>query len=143
MYMVWWSFQGLLLRTKSAMKNRGFTFIELLVVVTIIMVLTTAGAVSYRQTNAGARDSRRKADLEQIRSALELCRAENGAYPATLGTTVVCGGITYLTIVPIDPKDGQSGYTYSYTQGSATTYTLCADTMESENETSPYCVTNP
>lgn len=123
--------------------NKAFTFIELLVVVTIIMVLTTAGAVSYRQTNSSARDSRRKSDLEQIRSALELCRAENGSYPASLGTTIVCGGVTYLTVVPTDPKNGQSGFTYTYNRTSNTTYTLCADTMENANETSPYCITNP
>jgi general secretion pathway protein G len=123
--------------------KKGFTFIELLVVVTIIMVLTTAGAVSYRQTNSSARDSRRKADLEQVRSALELCRAENGSYPASLGTSIVCGGVTYLTNVPVDPKNGQTGYTYTYTRTTNTTYTLCANSMEGANETSPYCVTNP
>lgn len=124
-------------------KNKGFTFVELLVVVTIIIVITTAAAVSYRQTNANARDARRKADLEQIRSALELCRAEDGAYPATLGTSIVCGTVTYLNPVPVDPRDGISGFTYTYDRPTTTTYTLCADQMEGANETSPYCVTNP
>lgn len=122
---------------------KGFTFVELLVVVTIIMVLAAVGAVTYRQTNAGARDSRRKADLESIRSALELCRAEAGEYPDDITASVVCDTVTYLNPVPTDPKDGQTGYTYTYTKTAATTYTLCAEIMEGANEDSPYCVTNP
>lgn len=123
--------------------HKGFTFVELLVVVTIIMVLAAVGTVTYRQTNIGARDARRKADLEAIRSALELCRAENGSYPASLGNSIVCGGDTYLASVPEDPRDGVAGFVYNYTQNTSTSYTLCAQTMEGTNETSPYCVTNP
>ena len=130
------------------MKNsRGFTFVELLVVVTIIAVLSGIGIASFTSTNQRARDSKRKADLEAIRSALEICRSENGAYPAgldlVLDTQIDCGGTIYLNVIPLDPRDGQAGYGYEYTYATATTYTLCALQMEGENETSPYCVTNP
>lgn len=121
----------------------GFTFVELLVVVTIIMILSAVGAVTYRQTNLGARDARRKADLESIRSALELCRAATGQYPASLGTSITCSSVTYLNPVPKDPRDGVSGFTYTYSRPTTTTYTLCAQTMESTGATSPYCVNNP
>ncbi|SRR3989344_5766722 len=124
-------------------KTTGFTFIELLVVVTIIMVLSMVGAVAYRQTNASARNARRKADLESIRSALELCRSEVGSYPDDITGTITCGATTFLNPVPEDPRDGQTGYSYSYTKTAATTYTLCAQTMEGSSETSPYCITNP
>lgn len=124
-------------------RENGFTFVELLVVVTIIAVLSGIAMVSFTQTNEGARDSKRKADLEQIRSALEICRAEQGSYPASITTTVTCGGQVYLNPVPEDPREGQVGYDYRYTYVSATQYTLCALLMESTGETSPYCVTNP
>jgi prepilin-type N-terminal cleavage/methylation domain-containing protein len=45
----------------------GFTMIELLVVTTIIIVLSTIGLISFRQTGMNARNGKRKADLENIR----------------------------------------------------------------------------
>lgn len=127
------------------MRNRekGFTFVELLVVITIIAVISAVAMVNFASTNANARDSKRKSDIEQVRAALEICRAESGAYPLTLGTSIVCGGQTYLNNVPEDPKEGQAGYGYQYTYVSATQYTLCALTMEASGATSPYCTTNP
>ena len=131
-------------------KARGFTFVELLVVVTIIAVITGIAIASYTTTNKKARDSRRKSDLEQVRAALELCRAEAGLYPASVlfvaGGQVNCDdGLVYLDPIPLDPRQGQTGYSYSYTRGylsgATTEYELCAATMEAE--TGPYCVHNP
>ncbi len=124
-------------------RNLGFTFIELMVAVAIVAILTAAGAVSFRATSQKARDAKRKADLEQIRSALELCRSDSGAYPLAIDSGVVCEQNTYLSPLPKDPKAGTAGFAYSYTYTSATEYTLCATTMESKNEISPYCVKNP
>ena len=122
---------------------RGFTFIELLVVVAIIAVLTAVGVVSFQSTTKKARDAKRKADLEQIRSALELCRSETGEYPLAIDSGVVCGANTYLSPLPKDPKDGATGFAYTYTYTSTTEYELCATTLEGKNEVSPYCVKNP
>ncbi len=59
--------------------------IELLVVTTIVILLSTIGLVSYRQANIGARNNKRKADLETVRQALVLYRADNGTYPPSGG----------------------------------------------------------
>lgn len=123
--------------------TKGFTFVELLVVITIIAVLSGVAMVSFTGTNKNARDSRRRLDLEQIRSALEICRSEDGSYPLSIGTTITCGGQVYLDPVPEDPKEGQVGYGYQYTYISGTAYTLCALKMEADTATSPYCVKNP
>lgn len=119
-------------------KKNGFTFIELLVAITIIAILSGIAMVNFQVTNRKSRDTRRRSDMEQIRSALELCRSDNGSYPASLGTSVVCGTTTYLNPVPTDPKGGTD---YEYTRTSTTTYSLCTNLME--NEDNPYCVNNP
>ena len=59
----------------------GFTMIELLVAATILSILAAIGLVSFNSANVRARDGKRKADLEQARSALELYRSDVGYYP--------------------------------------------------------------
>jgi len=102
----------------SEVRKNGFTFIELLVSITIILVLTSIGMVSYQSANKGARDNKRKADLEQVRAALEMYRTDNDVYPAALS------GLTtdYLSEIPTDPK----GYSYYYNRITVTSYDLCA-----------------
>ena len=108
--------------------QQGFTLIEVLVAATIIAVLTSIGVVSYQAANRRARDAKRKADLEQIRAALEMYRADCDGYPSSVsfGSSLVgagvCAGNTYMQQVPQDPK-----YSYSYKSlSSNTSYVLCA-----------------
>ncbi len=110
------------------MKNKGFTLIEILVVTTIIALLTSAAVVSYSQIGKQSRDGKRKADLEQIRAALEMYRSNNsnGYYIVSGSYNSNCASFTglsgYISSMPSDPK---SGYNYScnITQ---TNYTLGA-----------------
>lgn len=115
-------------------KDRGFTLIELLVAMTIASILMGLALVSYQGARKSARDGRRKADLEQIRSVLEMCRTDTGSYPASIYSSVECGGQTYLSETPKDPKTEES-YTYiPFPSGCNPTseilkcnsYTLCA-----------------
>jgi len=114
-------------------RNKGFTLIELMIVLTIIGVLMGLALVSYQGARKSARDGKRKADLEQIRSALEMCRADTGSYPTDIYNDIICGGQTYLSNTPKDPMTSNN---YAYTplpsgcspSGSTkcTSYTLCA-----------------
>ena len=101
--------------------KKGFTLIELLVVIAIISILVAVGTSSYQRAVRLSRDSKRKADLEQLRQALETYRSENGAYPdeTTWETDL---SPAYIQTIPTDPKS----YTYFYDQLTATTYSLCA-----------------
>jgi len=100
-------------------QQRGFTFIELLVSITIIILLSAVAVVSYQSANKRARDNKRKADLEQIRSALEMYRTDNDEYPAVSSALVP----DYLQEWPADPK---TAYSYCYNRLTTTTYELCA-----------------
>lgn len=112
--------------------KRGFTFVELLVVITIIAVLSGVAAVSFTNTNRRSRDTRRRLDVENIRSALELCRTESGSYPLSVYNSISCDGETYLVSTPKDPK---SGAEYSYGFVSSTSYTITC-VLESEESCS-------
>lgn len=120
------------------MKN-AFTFIEILVVVTIIALLTAAGAISYSQFSKSSRDAKRKADLEQIRAAVELYRSSNDVYPlsgaglyhislstCSTGSLTDINGNTYLSKLPNDPKCTGDKPTYYYVSADGSTYSVAA-----------------
>jgi prepilin-type N-terminal cleavage/methylation domain-containing protein len=131
------------------MKKNGFTFIELLVVITIMAVVFAAGVVSYTSIAINSRDTRRRADLEAIRQALEMCRSIAGIYPSSIYPTdpgsIICSdtnkSVTMKT-TPIDPKpcstQADGHYTYTLTDGG---YTLTANCLE--GTTKSVTVTNP
>jgi general secretion pathway protein G len=85
-------------------KKHGFTFIEILVVATLIGILATIGIVTYSGATARARDGKRQSDIEQIRSALEMYRADNGYYPLTTAdlSSVLSD---YINSYPSPPDD--------------------------------------
>lgn len=92
---------------------------------TIVAILAAIGVVSYASANRNSRDARRLADVEQIRAALEMYRADQGSYPSTIsfGGSLSLGGNVYMDPIPQDPK--YPSYSYSYTYfGSDDSYTL-------------------
>ncbi len=110
-------------------KTSGFTLLEIIIVMAIIGLLTTLGLASYQSTNKRARDGKRQADLEQMRTALEIARSDSEAntYPATLGELQTGG---YLT-VPTDPRK----FVYVYVPaGDYRTYSLCAHLEKGDEE---------
>src|SRR3954468_24437541 len=79
---------------------RGFTLIELMVVMTIIVTLATIGLVQYRQSVQFARESVLKDDLFKMRDAIDQYYADKNQYPPTLDDLVSSG---YLRALPKDP----------------------------------------
>ena len=100
--------------------KKGFSLIEILVVVTIIGLLTVTAAVTYTAFLKQARDAKRKTDLGQISVALEMYRSNNDTYPTT-GLSQLTAPTIYIQSVPTDPKNPT--YTYYYL-GTASDYTL-------------------
>lgn len=141
----------------SPIKHQSaFTLIELLVSISIIAVLITVGLSSYSAAQKKARDAKRKADLRDIRTALEqyynVCRFQyalpnNG--DGTFYDTIICdlGGGQILNIMTKVPTDPRNDATYVYkcldppaTNCTALSFTICA-TLESESP-ADYCVSN-
>ena len=113
---------------------KGFTLVELLIVVSIIAVLSVVGLVSYTNFLSNSRDAKRKADLSFIQSALEQFHADQKFYPKQQAgidcTSLVNGRLhmllrtecplkdptgtrTYLNKVPKDPIDSTASF-YKY-----------------------------
>ena len=122
------------------MKKNGFTFVELLVVITIVGVIFAAGVVSFTTITSRSRDARRKADLESVRQAMGMCRSLTGSYPVDISSNVTCSvGVVLLAKTPTDPKGCSAGSDYTYSWASATAYILSAPCFEDGS----YQVTNP
>ena len=66
--------------------KKGFTLVELLVVMAIIAILATVIIGGFRSSQMRGRDAQRKSDLKQIANALEIFFADYGKYPPASGT---------------------------------------------------------
>ncbi len=77
--------------------QQGFTLIELLVVISIIGLLASVVLVALNGARAKARDARRKADLKQIGTALDLFYGTNNTYliPSTGYLATATGFFSY------------------------------------------------
>jgi prepilin-type N-terminal cleavage/methylation domain-containing protein len=92
-------------------KLRAFTLIELLIVITIIGILAVALVPRITGGPAKARDATRKADLQQIATALEFYADDTGSYPAGDQCVSAIGLGDYLTTVPGDPNPASGSAT--------------------------------
>jgi general secretion pathway protein G len=89
------------LRTQNSAK--GFTLIELIVVVAIIGILATIALPAMRNAPIRAREAVIRADLYEMRSCIDQHLADKGMYPESLEALVDSG---YLRYIPIDPFSG-------------------------------------
>lgn len=71
---------------KSILKERGFTIVELLVVIVVIAILAAISIASYSGIQQRARDSQRLSDMNTISTALKLYGAEKGSFPGVSAT---------------------------------------------------------
>jgi len=118
-------------------KNKGFTLVEILIVVAIIGLLASIILVGLSSFRARGRDARRIADLHQVQNALELYFIKNGSYPTTAPWTGV-GSLTDtlkgagigVNAVPNDPN---SGSTYNYASAGGNTYVIGATLEDGTN----------
>lgn len=66
---------------------RGFTIVELLIVIVVIAVLATIVIATYSGVQERARNASRQSDVKNAQKLVEIYKAENGSYPATTTNT--------------------------------------------------------
>jgi prepilin-type N-terminal cleavage/methylation domain-containing protein len=137
--------------------NKGFTLIEMMVVISIVGLLAGAIGINAVESGQKSRDAKRQTDLRMVQTAIELYKNKYGRYPAGCrgagvwsgqqNTNYACpGGSTqyiigiapdFIPVLPVDKKLNtlDSGYAYM-TNANGTVFKLKAqNTVESENVT--------
>jgi general secretion pathway protein G len=87
----------------GASGERGFTLLEMVMVMTIIVVLATVGVVSYQHIQLKAKEEVLKQDLKTMRKLIDEYQADREMLPKSLEDLVTAG---YMRDVPVDPITG-------------------------------------
>lgn len=85
--------------TGTSVRERGFTIIELLVVMTLIVILASVGMTQYKNSQTRAEEAVLKENLFRMRDAIDQYYADKNKWPSDLADLVSSG---YIREVPID-----------------------------------------
>lgn len=113
--------------------RKGFTLIEILIVVAIIAILASVVLIGLGPTQQAGRDAKRLSDLREVQTGLELFYSKCGYYPGTasgqacgsnatvsdwldMSNALINAGIG-LTQIPNDPAGGSATYYYTSENG--------------------------
>ncbi len=98
-------------RRHGAALETGFTLIELMIVITIILILIGIAAGRYEKSVMRAREATLKQDLQAMRQSIDNYTLDKQAAPQSLDDLVQAG---YLRMVPKDPMTGAADWAQQY-----------------------------
>jgi general secretion pathway protein G len=104
------------------MKQKGFTIVELLIVIVVIGILAAITIVAYSGIQNRGHDAAVKADLSNFAKLMEVQKADLGRYPATL--TVAMGFKFSKNAYGLDAQSLNVRYCYN---SSTDTYVLVSN----------------
>jgi general secretion pathway protein G len=91
----------------SIVSSTGFTLLELVMVMTIIVVLAAVSVVAYQKIQIKARETILKEDLRTMRKMIDQYAADKEKLPQSLDDLVSAG---YMRDVPPDPITGEKDW---------------------------------
>jgi prepilin-type N-terminal cleavage/methylation domain-containing protein len=134
-----------------AKKNKGFTIVELLIVIVVIGILATLVIVTFTGIQQKGRNTQRQTDIKAVQGYVESFYAEYGFYPTGTDLTTPAFITKYMKGLDpkalVDPKQAQDGsatiatatvaagtYQYSYvaSNGSGGTCSTAASSTTSD-----------
>ncbi len=117
-------------RTRSGHAARGFTLIELMIVVAVIAVLAAIAYPSYQEQVRKSRRAQAKADLIELTQILERYRTVNNTYVGVDATGAYFDQ---------SPRDRSPHYSIELSDESATEYTLTAAPVAGGSQAEDRC----
>lgn len=131
---------------------KGYTLIELVVVMAILGILIATVSVGMREVSRSSRNAQRRADMDQVKVAVEMYRSDKGELPpeatSQTGWTALNNALEDYLSSPIIPARtiATSGYDYMFKTtaafsscSAANAYELCAQ-LEPASPITRHCV---
>ena len=94
-------------RTGNKLLAAGFTLLELMIVISIIIILAAITLPQYQKTIMHTREAVLRDDLRKMRSLIDQFAADKGRLPQSIDDLVSQG---YMREVPVDPFTGQKDW---------------------------------